>query len=321
MNTVLHATHHPVLLAEVVQSFSHIPISEGIQLLFLDGTLGLGGHTEALLRHYEGMAKILGLDRDRSALDLAQLRLQQWGDSVQYYHSTFSNYKSILLRENIHFLDGALFDLGVSSLQLDTAERGFSFKYEAPLDMRMDTTMPETAQHLLAHISFPELVQILHEYGEEPCAKKIARAILAFREHNTITTTKELATIITSAYPKKWVKTARIHPATRTFQALRIAVNNELKELETMLSQIILDIRSGGILAIITFHSLEDRIVKLAFRRFAKPCSCSPLAPRCTCTREPIAKILTKKPILPTNEEIAINPRARSAKLRVLQKL
>ncbi|MDE7469281.1 MAG: 16S rRNA (cytosine(1402)-N(4))-methyltransferase RsmH [Desulfovibrionaceae bacterium] len=313
MNTY---THISVLRNEAVEALEPAP-----NKIYIDCTLGLGGHTEYLLQLTQGKARILAFDKDREALDIAKKRLEIYGNQVTYYHRSFSELARTLEEENITHVDGILLDAGISSMQLDNGQRGFSFQHEAPLDMRMDTEKGYPVSTVLARASFDTLTTILRDYGEEPLAKKIARAIVTYREKQPILQTSQLAQIVHDAYPRTWQRSARIHPATRTFQALRIYVNNELQELQSLIEQSIPHLASGARIAIISFHSLEDRIVKHSFKRYTISCICPPHIMRCECNHSPELHILTKKPIIPTQQEIATNPRSRSAKLRIAQKV
>lgn len=315
--------HVPVLLNEVLAYLE--PARGGI---YLDGTLGMGGHAEAVLK--AGADRLIGLDRDPQALEIARQRLAPYlespaGNRVCLKNSTFSAVKPLLQSLAPDGLDGALLDLGVSSLQLDQAERGFSFLHDGPLDMRMSAEGPlaaecRSAMQLIETINFEELRRIIAEYGEEPMAAPIARAILDARSSG-IAGTAALARIVSNAYPPKWRAQARRHPATRTFQALRMAVNRELYELKEFLAQIGAWLKPGGRLAIISFHSLEDRIVKQAFKTGSAVCVCPKSLPECICGVSPIYRVLTKRPIVPSAEEVAANPRSGSAKLRAVEKI
>ncbi|MGE4551472.1 MAG: 16S rRNA (cytosine(1402)-N(4))-methyltransferase RsmH [Desulfovibrionaceae bacterium] len=288
---------------------------------YIDGTLGLGGHTEAILRA-DPRCTVLGLDRDPEALAHAAERLAPFGDRAVLRHSAFSTFEAVLDELGWAEVDGAVLDLGVSSLQLDRRERGFSFLGDGPLDMRMD---PEgglpPASRVVNHAGAEELKRIIRDYGDEPLAGKIARAIVKRREQVPFETTAQLAETVNLAYPPQRRRQARNHPATRTFMALRIAVNHEVDELETFLARIPERLAPGARLAIISFHSLEDRMVKRAFREWAKDCICPPRQMQCTCRGRALARVLTKKPQLPGEAEQAANPRSRSAKLRVAERL
>ncbi|EPR44456.1 Ribosomal RNA small subunit methyltransferase H [Desulfovibrio sp. X2] len=311
--------------------WGHLPVmpSQVVELLrprnggrYLDGTLGMGGHTEQILKASGGEAEVLGLDRDEAALATAERRLGGYKGKVHLWHGPFSRFEDAMRQVGWNSLDGALVDLGVSSLQLDTAERGFSFLRDGPLDMRMDPSAGAVpASALVNKASFQRLAEIIGDLGEDPLAGRIARAIVAAREEAPIETTARLAAIVEQAYPAKWRRTARNHPATRTFQGLRMAVNDELGELDAFLSSVIDYLAPGGRLAVISFHSLEDRMVKRAFKREAQGCICPPRQPMCTCDHKARVKILTKKPLTASDEEQAANPRSRSAKLRGAERL
>ena len=312
--------HIPVLFSEVL---SFAPLTENAR--YLDGTLGLGGHSEGLLLQAEkkGLAgvELLGLDRDLSALALAGDRLSRFGNAVHTAHACFSGCGEALDGLGWDAVDFALVDIGVSSMQLDVAERGFSFIADGPLDMRMDTSKGQPASAIVNNAPVLRLKEIIGEYGEDPMAGRIARAIDDARSVAPIERTTELARIVEEAYPAKWRAKSRNHPATRTFQALRMVVNDELGELETFLKTMVSRLRPGGRIAVITFHSLEDRMVKHFFRDLATGCRCSPHVPVCVCRHEPELRVLTRKPIGPSDAEAAANPRAGSAKLRVAEKV
>lgn len=308
--------HLPVMPAQVIAALSLRPHGR-----YLDGTLGLGGHARLVL-DAEPTARLLGLDRDEEALSRASERLRDCGDRFTAWHGPFSRFEDAMDAVGWEFLDGALVDLGVSSMQLDVPERGFSFLRDGPLDMRMDPSSGAApASALVNKVSFERLRQIIGELGEEPMAGRIAKAIVAAREEAEIETTARFAAIVESAYPAKWRRTARNHPATRTFQALRLAVNDELGELERFLNRIPERLAPGGRVAVISFHSLEDRMVKRFFRDEAKGCVCPPRQPLCTCGIAPRLRLVTKKPLIPDEDEMMRNPRSRSAKLRVAERL
>lgn len=293
---------------------------------YVDGTLGLGGHSRAIMEASGGQAELLGLDRDTEAIAIARERLAEFGGRVRFAHTTFSQMAEALDNIGWERIDGALVDLGVSSLQLDRAERGFSFLNEGPLDMRMDgtgVTGDRIAADIVNSAPMDELKQIISEYGEEPQAGRIARRIIEERQKAPITDTLALAKLVEAAYPAKWRATARMHPATRTFQALRMAVNGELDQLREFLEAALDRLNPGGRVAVISFHSLEDRIVKHYFRDQAKECICPPRLPRCVCKGKhfPAVTVLTRKPVSATEEEIRLNSRSRSAKLRVAERL
>lgn len=317
MNADAAAVHASVLLPEVVEWLAPRPGGR-----YLDGTLGLGGHSLGLMRAADGKAEILGLDRDAAALEMARGRLADAGGTFHLENTSFSGFEAALDRLGWDEVDGAVLDLGVSSLQLDSAERGFSFLADGPLDMRMDPGGGfKPARVLVNKARFEELRRIIGELGEEPLAGRIAKAIVREREREEIVNTARLAEIVALAYPPDRRRQARNHPATRTFMALRMAVNRELEELSEFLERIPARLKTGARLAVISFHSLEDRLVKRAFRRLAQGCQCPPRQPVCTCGLVPQLKILTKKPLVPTQAEMDANPRSRSAKLRVAEKI
>jgi 16S rRNA (cytosine1402-N4)-methyltransferase len=288
--------------------------------LFVDATLGMGGHSEAILDASQD-ATVLGIDRDREALKLASERLSRFGARFRAAHANHEELARVLSEAGESEVSGVLADLGVSSLQFDTAERGFSFRHDAPLDMRMDAEGDEeTAAELLARLPEEEIARVIYEYGEERRSRRIARWIVERRERGEpIETTGALAELVARAVGHK--RTDRIHPATRTFQALRIAVNRELEGLDAFLETSVDLLQAGGRLAVISFHSLEDRIVKRALRRLAGQCECGPRVPVCSCGARRAVEILTRRPVVPTPEEMEENPRARSAKLRACSKL
>ncbi|MDL2272673.1 16S rRNA (cytosine(1402)-N(4))-methyltransferase RsmH [Desulfovibrio sp. OttesenSCG-928-I05] len=313
-----HERHVPVLLREVLECLA--PKAGG---LYLDGTLGLAGHAQAVLDAAPG-ARLLGLDRDEEALELAAARLAPYGDRARLAHGRFSDFEDRLdeIYGTSAMLDGALVDIGVSSLQIDSPERGFSFMHDGPLDMRMDPGCGAApASRLVNQASFDVLKDLLEELGEEPQAGRIARAVIKAREREPITGTAQLAAIVEAAYPPKWRATSRNHPATRTFQALRLAVNDELGELKSFLTRIVPRLAVGGRLAVISFHSLEDRVVKNFLRAEATECICPPHIPLCVCGHKATLRVLTKKPLCASAEEVRANPRAGSAKLRAAEKL
>lgn len=305
--------HKPVLLQECLDALAIKP--DGI---YVDGTLGRAGHSLEIVRRLT-TGRLIALDRDETALAAARQRLAAHMERVTLVHSNFSRLGAVLDELGVDAADGMLFDLGVSSPQLDDASRGFSYKQDAPLDMRMDESAPLTARMLVNTAPYEELRRILYEYGEERFAPQIAKAICAAREQKPIETTLELAELIRGAMPAKALREKQ-HPAKRSFQAIRIAVNDELGELEPMLDAAETHLKPGGRLAVITFHSLEDRIVKQKFKDLATGCICPPEFPVCVCGRTPKMRLVTRKPIVSGDEELAENPRARSAKLRVAEK-
>ena len=306
--------HKPVLLEECIQALNIRP--DGV---YLDGTLGRAGHSREIARRLTH-GRLICVDRDQAALDAARERLGEWMDKVTLVHSNFDQLDVILDELSLPGVDGMLFDLGVSSPQLDDGARGFSYRTDAPLDMRMDRTEGLTAADVVNTWSQEELRRILSQYGEERYAPTIAAAIVRRRQERPIETTLDLVDVIKSGMPARALKEKQ-HPAKRSFQAIRIAVNDELSSVDRMLQAAIPRLNQGGRLAVITFHSLEDRIVKTGLAAFAKGCTCPPDFPVCVCGKTPDIKLLSRKPILPRAEEIAENPRARSAKLRAAEKL
>ncbi len=305
------STHLPVLTRQVVELIA--PAAPG---LLVDATVGLGGHSEALLQAAPGFW-LVGLDRDPRALARAAERLRGFSDRVQLVEETFENLPAVLQRLGAQPPAAILADLGCSSLQLETVERGFSFQFDGPLDMRMGVDGP-TAADLLASADWGELVRILRDYGEERHARAIARAIVRRREEAPLRTTGELSRLVLGVVGEG---KGRIHPATRTFQAVRIAVNDELGQLETFLEPAARALRPGGRIAVIAFHSLEDRIVKHTLRRLQGQCVCPPDFPQCRCNPKSVLRVLTSSPVRPDEDEVERNPRARSARLRVAERL
>ncbi len=307
--------HQSVLLEETLRILQ--PQENEI---FTDATLGMGGHSQAILESAQNI-KLIGIDQDLEAIELAKTRLAKFGERFEVYHANFSEIKEVLREAGIEKVDGILADLGVSSLQFDSAERGFSFRFDAPLDMRMNADDEiETAAELLENLKEEEIADIIYQYGEERASRKIARWIVEKRKRGEpVQTTKQLANLIERAIGRG--KKDKIHPATRTFQALRIAVNRELDILEDFIRDAVDVLKKDGRLAVITFHSLEDRIVKQTFQKLSGKCFCPPRIPRCVCGAEKKIEILTRKPIAPNESEIEENPRARSAKLRACLKL
>jgi len=287
--------------------------------LIVDGTLGDGGHTEFLLENTGPRLRVLGIDRDASALERAKKRLARFGDRVTCVHGTYSTIQSILDRFKIEKIDGLLLDLGVSSPQIDNPERGFSFMRDGNLDMRMDRTQEITAAGLLQTLSDKDLEAVIRDYGEERHYKRIVRAIRKAQAISPVLTTLQLSNILFSALYSR--RPAKIHPATRTFQALRIAVNRELEHLKTALSDSIGVLNAGARVVIISFHSLEDRIVKTFFREQEKGCICPPRIPSCVCGKKQTLKIITKRVITADKAEVDRNPRASSAKMRVAERV
>ena len=305
--------HQPVLLEECLQALDIRP--EGV---YLAGPLGRPGHALEILRRLKG-GRLIGIDRDMTAIAAARERLAEFGDRVTLVHSNFSEIGDVLRDLGVSGVDGMLFDLGVSSPQLDEAHRGFSYMQDAPLDMRMDETAALDAFQVVNTWGEEELRRILYDYGEERYAPQIARAIVRRRGERPIATTLELVEVIRSAMPGAALREKQ-HPAKRSFQAIRIAVNGELDALPPMLHGAVEWLNPGGRLAVITFHSLEDRIVKQTMRELATGCTCPPEFPVCVCGKKPKLKLITRKPIVSGPEELERNPRARSAKLRVAER-
>ena len=306
--------HKPVLLDECLEALAIKP--DGI---YLDGTLGRAGHSLEIVKRLT-TGRLIGIDRDETAIAAAQERLADYADRVTLVHSNFDRVGEILDELGIDGADGMLFDLGVSSPQLDDAERGFSYRHDAPLDMRMDRTAALCAREVVNEWSYEELRRILFAYGEERYAPLIAKHIVQKREEAPIETTLQLAEIIKAAMPPSALREKQ-HPAKRSFQAIRIAVNGELDALPPMLEAAADKLHTGGRLAVISFHSLEDRIIKQTMQALATGCTCPPNFPVCVCGKKPKMKLISRKPIVSGEAELAYNPRARSAKLRVAEKL
>lgn len=306
-------THKPVLLNECIKALQIR--ADGI---YVDGTLGRAGHSMEIAQRLT-TGRLLCIDRDLEAISAAGARLAPWKDRVTLVHANFSELGTVLREAGISGADGMLFDLGVSSPQLDDAARGFSYLQDAPLDMRMDQSAPLTAKDVVNGRSYEELRRILYEYGEERYAPAIASAIVREREKQPIETTLQLVEIIRHAMPATALREKQ-HPAKRSFQAIRIAVNGELDELSPMLRAAAEGLNPGGRLAVITFHSLEDRIVKQTMQELARGCTCPPDFPVCVCGKKPVIRLITRKPITADETELKENPRARSAKLRVAEK-
>jgi 16S rRNA (cytosine1402-N4)-methyltransferase len=307
--------HKSVLLAETVEV-----LKPQVGEIFVDATFGLGGHAEKILASSDE-TRIFGIDQDAEAIAIARRRLERFGNRVVIFHRNFSEMKRVLAEAKVEQVDGVIADLGVSSLQFDSAERGFSFRFDAPLDMRMNAEDDtETAADLLATLSEFEIARIIYEYGEERKSRRIASRIVWKRERGEpIETTKQLANLVEKAIGRG--KQDKTHPATKTFQALRMAVNGELEILEQFIRDAADVLKKGGRLAVITFHSLEDRIVKQTFQKLAGKCFCPPRLPQCVCGAKREVEILTRKPIVPSELELEENPRARSAKLRACLKI
>ncbi len=306
--------HRPVLLEECLEALAIRP--DGV---YVDGTLGRAGHSLEIARRLT-TGRLIGIDRDETAIAAAQERLRDYMDHVTLVHSNFDRIGAILEELNISGADGMLFDLGVSSPQLDDAQRGFSYMHDAPLDMRMDRTAALDAHQVVNRWPYEELRRILYEYGEERYAPAIAKGICRARETAPIETTLQLVDVIKSAMPPQALREKQ-HPAKRSFQAIRIAVNGELDALPPMLNAAAEHLNAGGRLAVISFHSLEDRIIKKTMQELATGCTCPPNFPVCVCGKTPKMKLISRKPITPGDRELTENPRARSAKLRVAEKL
>ena len=307
--------HISVLLDETIEGLDIKP--DGI---YVDGTMGGAGHGYEVCKRLGPNGRYIGIDRDEAAIAAGKQRLSEFEDKVSIVRGNYSSAPEILKELNMDKVDGIMLDLGVSSHQLDVAERGFSYMADAPLDMRMDKRQERTAYDIVNGYSEHELARIIREYGEDKFAQNIAKHIVAMRQKKPIETTGELNEAIRAAIPMKIQKTLG-HPSKRTFQAIRIELNEELEELRTALESMIDLLKPGGRFCIITFHSLEDRMVKTMFKKEESPCTCPPEFPVCVCGKKPRVKIITKKPILPSETEQEENSRARSAKLRVLERI
>ena len=307
--------HKSVLLEESIDALQIKP--DGI---YVDGTLGGGGHSYEICTHLSDKGRLIGIDQDEAAIEAATRRLERFKDRVTIVRSNYCNIKRELDRLGIASVDGVILDLGVSSYQLDEASRGFTYREDAPLDMRMDQRQTLSAKEVVNEYSEMELYHIIRDYGEEKFAKNIAKHIVAARQVKPITTTGELTEIIRESIPMKMqVKSG--HPAKRTFQAIRIELNRELDVLRDSLDGMIDLLDDGGRLCIITFHSLEDRIVKTIFRKNENPCTCPSDFPVCVCGKKSKGKVITRKPILPSEQEMEENPRSKSAKLRIFERI
>ena len=307
-------THRPVLLDECVEGLNIRP--DGV---YVDGTLGRAGHSREIARRLT-TGRLYCIDRDMAAIEAAGDKLSPWLERVTLIHGNFTDLASLLAERKAPPIDGMLFDFGVSSPQLDDPRRGFSYMHDAPLDMRMDQSQPLTARTVVNEWPQEELRRILYQYGEERYAPAIAGAIVRVRGQRPIETTFELVDVIRSSMPSQALREKQ-HPAKRTFQAIRIAVNDELTAAERVIQQAVPLLSRGGRLCIITFHSLEDRIVKMGYNSFARGCTCPPDFPVCVCGKKPELKLVNRKPILPGEQELRENPRSRSAKLRIGEKL
>ncbi len=308
-------SHYPVMLSEVIGNLNIKP--DGI---YVDGTLGGAGHSSVICKNLSKEGVLIAIDQDEEAIKVSSERLKDSENRVIIERANYSEFLSILNKHNIANIDGILLDLGVSSYQLDTADRGFTYRSNAPLDMRMDQRMERTAKDIVNTYREMELFRIIRDYGEDRFAKNIAKHIVMAREEKEIETTFELNDIIEASIPKK-VRMTGGHPSKRTFQALRIELNDELGVLKNTLEDMVKSLKPGGRMCVITFHSLEDRIVKNCFKTLENPCICPPNFPVCTCGRKPIGRVITRKPILPTEKELEENSRSKSAKLRVIERI
>ncbi len=307
--------HKSVLLDESITGLS--PVEDGV---FVDATMGLGGHTKSLFEACNCKSRIIGMDVDESAIEIARERLSGHKEHIEFVNKNFINIDKSLEELGIKEVDGIIADLGMSSFQLDHSGKGFSFNKQEPLDMRMDPSLQFTAYDLINEMDINELIHIFKTYGEERFAKNISRAIVKNRATKPIQTSSELAALISNSIPRKFHPKRR-HPATKSFQALRIAINNELDNLKIFVEKSVKLLKPGGRLVIISFHSLEDRIVKRLFRKMASPCICPHDLPVCSCGKIPELKIINKSPITPGENEIEDNPRARSSKMRIGEKI
>lgn len=307
-------SHYSVLLNETIDELNIKP--DGI---YMDGTLGGGGHAYEVCKRLSDKGRFFGIDQDQAAIDAASLRLKEFGTKVNVIRTNYENAVEQLKCLGIMGVDGIVLDLGVSSYQLDNEERGFSYRFDTKLDMRMDERQSLTAEDIVNNYSEADLFRIIRDYGEDNFAKNIAKHIVAARKEAPIRTTGELNEIIKAAIPAK-IRATGGHPSKRTYQAIRIECNRELDVLRDSLDGMIDFLNPGGRLCIITFHSLEDRIVKSAFKKAQNPCTCPPDFPVCVCGKKPLGKVITNKPILPTDGELEVNSRSKSAKLRVFEK-
>ena len=311
MSENIEFKHIPIMLDEVIEGLDIKP--DGI---YVDGTLGGGGHSYEIAKRLVSGGRLIGIDQDEAAIKAAGARLSGFGDRVTIVRSNYAQMVSVLQSLGIEQVDGILLDLGVSSHQLDNAERGFSYMEDAPLDMRMDRRQEKTAGDIVNFYSQAELTRIIRDYGEDKFAAKIAAKIIGFRENKPVETTGELVEIIKSAIPMKYRLTGG-HPAKRTFQAIRIELNRELEILEESIEGMLDILSDRGRMAVITFHSLEDRIVKSAFKKAESPCTCPPDFPICVCGKKSKGFVASRKPLIPSDEEMERNPRAKSSKLRI----
>ena len=307
-------SHKSVLLEETIEGLDIKP--DGI---YVDGTLGGGGHSYEIAKKLSKKGHLYGIDQDEAAIEAASERLKEYKDRVTIIRDNYENAVSDLKQSGVTGVDGIILDLGVSSYQLDTVERGFSYKYDTALDMRMDLRQPLSAKEIVNDYSQADLARIIRDYGEDKFANNIAKHIVAARQKKPIETTYELNDIIKAAIPAK-MRAEGGHPSKRTFQAIRIECNRELDVLKNSLEEMIRFLNPGGRICIITFHSLEDRIVKSMFKKQENPCTCPPGFPVCTCGKTSLGKVITRKPILPSDEELEVNSRSKSAKLRIFER-
>jgi len=303
--------HKPVLFDEVMENI----ISEG-DAVYVDCTLGGGGHTEGMLERSSTESKVIGIDQDKEAINFAKERLKKYGNKIEIFQDNFRNLDTVIYLAGHNKVDRILMDIGVSSNQLDNLERGFSYRYDAKLDMRMDRNLKISAYEVVNDFSEKEITDIIYKYGEEPKSRKIAKNIVEYRKNKKIETTLELSEIIIKSIGKSMKK----HPSKRTFQAIRIFVNKELEVLEEALDKAVNLLNNNGKLLVITFHSLEDRMVKEKFREYENPCTCPPEIPVCVCNKKSLGKVITKKPIIAKESELNENNRAHSAKLRIFER-
>ncbi len=303
--------HKPVLFDEVMENI----ISEG-DAVYVDCTLGGGGHTEGMLERSSTESKVIGIDQDKEAINFAKERLKKYGNKIEIFQDNFRNLDTVIYLAGHNKVDRILMDIGVSSNQLDNLERGFSYRYDAKLDMRMDRNLKISAYEVVNDFSEKEIADIIYKYGEEPKSRKIAKNIVEYRKNKKIETTLELSEIIIKSIGKSMKK----HPSKRTFQAIRIFVNKELEVLEEALDKAVNLLNNNGKLLVITFHSLEDRMVKEKFREYENPCTCPPEIPVCVCNKKSLGKVITKKPIIAKESELNENNRAHSAKLRIFER-
>lgn len=303
--------HKPVLFDEVMENI----ISEG-DAVYVDCTLGGGGHTEGMLERSSAESKVIGIDQDKEAINFAKERLKKYGNKIEIFQDNFRNLDTVIYLAGHNKVDRILMDIGVSSNQLDNLERGFSYRYDAKLDMRMDRNLKISAYEVVNDFSEKEIADIIYKYGEEPKSRKIAKNIVEYRKNKKIETTLELSEIIIKSIGKSMKK----HPSKRTFQAIRIFVNKELEVLEEALDKAVNLLNDNGKLLVITFHSLEDRMVKEKFREYENPCTCPSEIPICVCNKKSLGKVVTRKPITAKKSELNENNRAHSAKLRIFER-